>query len=154
MSWRGIFWLGPDDLFVPAGTFVVPNEVWGDDIASGQRLWFGFEDEDERGLCDDASGRNEQNLIEEATRSWKWGVPVLAKRVGQFVRAFRLWDGPPRKLSDWRQLASGHSMMLSPVPCEKEEELAFGRASYLSKQGVGTFAVETRDDGSLWVSKG
>lgn len=154
MSWPGLIWLGSNDLFVPAGTFVVPYEVWDDDINPGQSLWFEFGDENERGLMDDPTGRSERDLIQSAANAWKQGVPLVAKRVGRLVRVFRLWNGPPRKLSDWRQLPFGGSMMLSPVPCEKEEELAYFRTQYLGRQGVGNFAVETRDNGSLWVSKG
>lgn len=153
MSAPSLFWLDANNLFVPPRTFVVPSAIWEDDIAPGQCLWFGFEGENERGLRDDEGCRQDFGLIMDAAISSKRGIPILARRVGQLVRAFRLWNGPPHKLSDWRQLPLGHSMMLSPVPCEKEEDLANFRVRYLVQKGVGEFSVETRSDGSLWVTK-
>ncbi|MBX7531705.1 hypothetical protein K3165_02065 [Qipengyuania sp. 1XM1-15A] len=81
------------------------------------------------------------------------GLPLHIKVVGYFVRALCLWQGPRFKLADWKELPAGKKMMLSPVQCEKEQELADFRVGYFRRNGTGQFQLINEEDGSLWVGR-
>lgn len=82
-----------------------------------------------------------------------FSLPLHIKRVGRYVRTFCLWKGPSFKLADWKQLPAGSKMLLSPEPCELEEDLAHFRAAYLRRAGIGHFDLLEEGDGSLWVGR-
>lgn len=146
-------WIDADNFVIPADEYPIPPyEAW-DYLKPGEAVWFEIRETVELSrslvLTEPCVSLLQMDVRSEA----QGGTPLLGKRVGTYFRVFRLWNGPVRKLSDWRQMPVGSSMLLSLDGCEKEEDIAVFRQQYLAAQGCGTFSLGTRDDGSLWVSK-
>lgn len=146
-------WIDANNFVIPADEYPIPPyEAW-EHLKPGQATWLEIR---ERIDPFSSSVVTEPcvSLLKRDVRSEAHGAtPLIGKQVGTYFRVFRLWKGPVRKLSDWRQLPVGSSMLLSLDESEKEEDIAVFRQRYLAMQGCGNFTVETRDDGSLWVSK-
>ena len=81
------------------------------------------------------------------------GIYLHVQLVGEYIRTHRLRNGPARKLSDWKQLPAGVSMLLHPAPTCDDVELALNRVRYMRLKGFGNYRSRTDDGGALWLER-
>ncbi|MGA1799280.1 hypothetical protein VH567_10935 [Sphingomonas sp. 4RDLI-65] len=120
-------------------------------LLPGQTEWFGpfpTEGEDEYLL------RWHRRWADaDAKRAACTGIHLQVQTVGALIRTHRLAEGPAKKLSDWKQLTVGRTMLVDPHPDDDRIERATTRVRYMRHKGFGDFRTWTDADGALWVER-
>lgn len=134
------------DFFIPEGPdgnprYLMPGETeWrGPFLRGGGRVAY---------LKSDLKFAREQAV--ELERS---GVILQVSGVGGYIRTHRLPVGPARKLSDWKRLAKGGSLLLHPDASPEDTERAARRVAYMRNKGFGRYHQWTDATGALWVTR-
>lgn len=128
---------------------------WRDNDSSyllpGQTEWFGPSPLDGDEAC--WLGWHEEKAVRLAELAARRGIHLHVQIAGAYVRTHRLREGPTRKLSDWKELPSGVSMLLNPLPTAEDVERAINRARYMRLKDFGHFRSWTDDAGALWAER-
>lgn len=123
-----------------------------DMIKPGQAMWWGpF-------IADLPLGDIHYRMTYSDCLGWqrdkaKEGVHLHVSKPGRFLRVYRLQQGPSKKLSDWKQMEHGRTMLINPCADFADVERAERRAKNMHYNGVGRFRCTINDDRALWVER-
>ena len=129
-----------DERDVPSWSHWRPEFPW-------QAMWIECESaEYASSLARSMSGKSHLQADED-------GLWHCVRVVGRYTCIRCLPSGPIFKLSEWDQLDVGRSIMLHPEPDAETIRLAQVRVGTLRRAGRGSFDLQRRDDGTLWVTR-
>lgn len=94
-----------------------------------------------------------RHAVDFATRLGRAGIPLHVQIVGAYIRTRLLFEGPAKKLSDWKQLSPGSRLLVNPYPTADDVEKAVNRVKYMHHNGFGSYRSWTDDVGALWVER-